>query len=214
MAVASIRNVTKENVFSLEDAPLPRDGVLLQVRVGKVIDCGLGGEITSAIYKQEQLGPTFVTQTGILGDEHAAKGHGGTERAVHQYDPDHYPNWRAEDALDPTLYDLGAFGENIITMGMSDHNVCIGDIYELGDQVLLEVSEPRHPCFKLNSRFKWPRALKRTVRTGRSGLSMTVLQAGSIYKGDAISCQRECSLSSQSSISSVYQELETFPYSS
>ncbi|KAI1073017.1 hypothetical protein LB507_008928 [Fusarium sp. FIESC RH6] len=190
MAVASTRNITKESIFSLEDAHLPRDGVLLQVRAGKVKDRGLGGEITSAIYKQEQQGPTFVTPTGVLGDEHAAKSHGGTERAVHQYDPEHYPNWRAEDAPDPTLYDLGAFGENIITTGMSDDNVCIGDIYKLGDQVVLEVSEPRHPCFKLNSRFKWPRALKRTIRTGRSGWNMRVLQTGNICKGDTISLQK------------------------
>ncbi|GKU13300.1 unnamed protein product, partial [Fusarium langsethiae] len=158
-------NIPKENIFSLQDAPVPEKGVLLQVRAGKLKQRGLGGEITSAIYKQEQQGPTFITATGIAGDEHAAKNHGGTERAVHQYNLDHYPDWQAENAPEPKLYDVGAFRENIVTTNMNDDNVCIGDIYKLGD----EVSEPRHPRYKLNSRFKWPRALKRTIRTGRWG---------------------------------------------
>ncbi|KAI6760381.1 hypothetical protein HG530_009241 [Fusarium avenaceum] len=187
MGVVSTRNIPKESVFSLEEAPVPKQGALLQIRAGKVKKRGLGGEITSAIYKEEQHGPTFVTATGILGDEHAAKSHGGTERAVHQYNPGHYPDWQAEKAPEPSLYDVGAFGENLVTTNMNDDNVCIGDIYKLGDGVLLEVSEPRHPCYKLNSRFKWPRALKRTIRTGRSGWNMRVLQTGNICKGDSIS---------------------------
>lgn len=70
---------------------------------------------------------------------------------------------------------------------MNDDIVCIGEIYKLGQNVLLEVSKPRHPCFKLNSRFKWPRTLKRTIRTGRAGWNMRVLKTGNICKGDPIS---------------------------
>ncbi|GKU07164.1 unnamed protein product [Fusarium langsethiae] len=126
----------------------------------------------SCKYTPEQHGQTFDTATGIVGDEHVAKSHGGTERAVHQYNPDHYPDWQAENAPEPKLYDVGAFRENLVTTNMNDDNVCIGDIYKLGD----EVSEPRHPCYKLNSRFKWPRALKRTIRTWRSGSKVAEIQ--------------------------------------
>ncbi|KAL6353679.1 hypothetical protein LRP88_12992 [Fusarium phalaenopsidis] len=187
MAVVRTRNIPKKKVFSLKDAPNPDQGTLLQVRAGKVKKHGLGGEITSAIYKQEHNGPIFITLTGVTGDEHAAKSHGGTERAVHQYNPEHYPDWRAENSPEPNLYDVGAFGENLVATNMNDDNVCIGDVYQLGKEVLLEVSEPRHPCYKLNSRFKWPRALKRTIRTGRSGWNMRVLQTGYVCKGDTIS---------------------------
>ncbi|KAH7220428.1 pyruvate kinase-like protein [Fusarium redolens] len=121
MDVASTRNIPKGNVYSLEDAPVPEKGVLFQVRAGK-----------------EQHGPTFVTATGIAGDEYAAKSHGGTERAVYQYNPAHYPDWQAENAPKPNLYDVGAFGENIITTNISNNNVYIGDLYKLGDKVLLE----------------------------------------------------------------------------
>lgn len=187
MGVLSTRNIPKEAVTTLEHAPVPEDGILLQVRVGKVRQAALGGEITSAIYKQEQDGPIFCTPTGFAGDEHKAHLHGGTERAVHQYNPDHYADWQAENAPEPLLYDTGAYGENIVTTNLSEDNVCIGDVFKLGKEVLLEVSEPRHPCYKLNSRFRWQRALSRTIRTGRSGWNMRVLQTGMVCKGDSIS---------------------------
>ncbi|SCV27360.1 related to phthalate 4,5-dioxygenase oxygenase reductase subunit [Fusarium fujikuroi] len=187
MGVPSTTNIPKETVSFLDAAPIPKPGVLLQVRAGRVKKGALGGEITSAIYKQRHDGPIFCSATGVLGDEHASSRHGGVERAVHQYNPDHYPDWRAENPPEPDLYDVGAYGENLVTTNMNDDNVCIGDIYKLGDNVLLEVSEPRHPCFKLNSRFKWPQALKRTIRTGRAGWNMRVLKTGDICKGDTIS---------------------------
>jgi len=187
MGRKSSRNIAKEVVTQLEDACIPEKGTLLQIRAGKVKHHSLGGEITLAIYKKEQHGPIFCGLTGVAGDEHSARSHGGTERAVHQYNPEHYPDWQAEDPPVPELYEIGAYGENIATTNMNDDNVCIGDKFKLGDNVLLEVSEPRHPCFKLNSRFRWPRALKRTIQTGRAGWNMRVLQTGEICKGDEMS---------------------------
>lgn len=181
-------NIPKETVTALEHAPLPQEGTLLEARIGKVKKAGLGGEITSAIYKKAQTQPIFCGPTGLEGDEHAAGSHGGTERAVHQYDPRHYADWRSEKGIaQPGLYDVGSFGENLVATGMREDNVCIGDVYKLGSQVLLEVSEPRHPCYKLNARFQWPRMLKRTIQSGRSGWNMRVLQPGTICRGDKIS---------------------------
>jgi MOSC domain-containing protein YiiM/ferredoxin-NADP reductase len=180
-------NIPKETVNVLERALWPQEAVLLQVRTGKVKQRGLGGEITSAIYKQSRDGPVFVGVTGLEADEHAAAFHGGTERAVHQYNPDHYPDWTVEKHVPkPQLYEVGSFGENISTTNMNEYNVCIGDVYQLGNEVLLEVSEPRHPCYKLNARFQWPRMLKRTIQSGRSGWNMRVLHTGHICRGDTM----------------------------
>lgn len=187
MGRRSSRNLTKETLTQLEDAPIPENGVLLQIRTGKVKHHFLGGEITSAIYKELHHGPVSCGRTGLDGDEHAFSEHGGTERAVHQYNPEHYPDWQAECPPKPDLYETGAYGENIATTNMNEDNVCIGDKFKLGHDVLLEVSEPRHPCYKINSRFQWPRALKRTIQTGRAGWNMRVLQTGDICKGDTIS---------------------------
>lgn len=186
MGVLSRRNIPKETVTSLEDAPWPEKAVVLQVRAGKLKRAALGGEITSAIFKQEQDGPVFCTPTGITGDEHAASGHGGTERAVHQYNPDHYPDWQVEKTPNPQLFEAGAFGENLITTNLTEENICIGDVFQLGPEILLEVSEPRHPCHKLIARFQWERALSRTIRTGRSGWNFRVLRTGTVSKGDSL----------------------------
>ncbi|KAK8872386.1 MOSC domain-containing protein [Apiospora arundinis] len=186
MAVLSARNIPKEGVSSLEDAPWPEKSVVLQVRAGKIQQAALGGEITSAIYKQEQDGPVFCSPTGLVGDEHASWRHGGTERAVHQYNSDHYPDWQAENTPNPQLFEAGAFGENLIATNMTEENVCIGDVFQLGADILLQVSEPRHPCHKLIARFQWERALNRTIRTGRSGWNFRVLHAGTVKKGDSL----------------------------
>ncbi|KAL8336546.1 hypothetical protein RB601_000390 [Gaeumannomyces tritici] len=184
--MASTQNILKETVTELDEAPWPAPGVVLQVRVGRVKERALSGEITSAIYKQEQDGPVFCTKTGFTGDEHVYREHGGLERAVHQYDPEHYPSWRAERCPEPELYEPGAYGENLITTALSEHNVCIGDVFQVGADVQLEVSEPRHPCHKINARFKWERALGRTIKTARVGWNYRVKQTGYVCKGDAI----------------------------
>ncbi|KAF5014561.1 hypothetical protein F66182_14407, partial [Fusarium sp. NRRL 66182] len=181
-------NIPKETVAALEHAPWPQESAVLEVRTGKVKKADLGGQITSAIYKKARTGPIFCGPTGLEGDEHVAALHGGTERAVHQYNAGHYPDWRSEKGIaQPDLYDVGSFGENLVTTGMREDSVCIGDVYKLGSEVLLEVSEPRHPCYKLNTRFQWPRMLKRTIQSGRAGWNMRVLQSGMVCKGDKIS---------------------------
>lgn len=80
--------------MELQDAPLPLDGTLLQCRAGKVKVGALKGEFTLGIFKKEHHGPIFCTETGLVGNEHANGPHGGTERAVHAYNPDHYEEWR------------------------------------------------------------------------------------------------------------------------
>lgn len=180
------RNIAKETATKIEDAPIPAPGIIMQVRTGKVKKNALGGEITSAIYKQLRDGPVYCTETGLVGDEHVYYLHGGHDRAVHQYDPNHYAEWRSENPPKPGLYDVGGFGENISATNMSEDNVCIGDVFKVGEDVLLQVREPRHPCYKLNSRFEWPRALKRTLRSGRPGWNYGVLRTGYINKGDTI----------------------------
>ncbi|KIW12760.1 hypothetical protein PV08_07946 [Exophiala spinifera] len=188
MAMHPPINIPRERITVLEHAPWPPETTLLQARTGKVKKAGLGGHITTAIYKKAHTEPIFCGPTGLEGDEHSAAFHGGTERAVHQYDSGNYKEWRSEKGIaQPDLYEVGSFGENLVTTGMREDNVCIGDVYKLGSGVLLEVSEPRHPCYKLNHRFQWPRMLKRTIQSGRSGWNMRVLQPGMVCKGDKIS---------------------------
>lgn len=80
----------------------------------------------------------------------------------------------------------GGFGENIVTQNesMSEENVCIGDIYRLGKDVQIQVSEPRAPCFKLNHRFQVKDMSKRSQDARKTGWYYRVLKEGYIEAGD------------------------------
>lgn len=179
----STRNITKETITHLDPTPYPDAGTLLQIRSGKV---RVLGEERSGIFKKRLSGRIFVSNTGVIGDEHVYYTHGGIERALLQYASGHYPDWRRETCPKPDLFDVGGFGENLVGTNMTEENVCVGDLYRIGDEVIVQVSEPRSPCYKLNIRFEWPRALKRVQRTGRVGWNYRVLRTGYIQEGDSI----------------------------
>ncbi|KAF2719631.1 PK beta-barrel-protein domain-containing protein-like protein [Polychaeton citri CBS 116435] len=183
MASRSDEDITKAVITHLDPAPLPDKSVVLQVRFGKVKTLV---DEPSGIFKEEQEGPMFVSSTGLVGDEHVYPPHGGIDRAIMQYASTHYASWRCEPSPSPRLFHYGGFGENLVVEGMTEENVCIGDLYRVGKQVVLQVSEPRSPCYKINKRFQWTRALKRVQRTGRVGWLLRVLQTGYIQKGDSM----------------------------
>ncbi|KAK4502658.1 hypothetical protein PRZ48_006084 [Zasmidium cellare] len=180
-------SISKQTVEELKIAPLPEPETVSQIRTGKPRP--LGQEV-SAIWKQQRQGLVAATRTGFVNDEHITPVHGGIERAVHQYSSQHYPTWRAEQPEHAKLFEVGAFGENLTTKTMNEDNVCVGDIYSIRDeidtQVLLEVSEPRMPCYKLNMRFQNSKMLKTVLRNGQVGWQFRVLKTGNIKAGDSM----------------------------
>ncbi|KAF9881569.1 MOSC domain-containing protein [Colletotrichum karsti] len=179
----STRNISKETVNELFDAPRPKPGKILQIRSGKVKT--LVAE-PSGIFKEVKKGPVFISENGVGGDQHVYPIHWSTDRALHQYASEHYESWRCEDSPKPELFNYGAFGENIVGTNMNEENVCVGDIFRIGKDVVVEVSEPRSPCYKLNLRFEWGRALKRVNRTARPGWNMRVQKTGWVCEDDSI----------------------------
>jgi MOSC domain-containing protein YiiM len=140
----------------------------------------------SAIAKQVVDGAVAVGPTGLAGDEQGdTRIHGGPDKAVHQYPLDHYTAWRAELGALPVLQLPGAFGENIASTGMAEADVCRGDRVRMGS-VLLEVTQTRQPCWKLNARFNLPDMALRLQRTGRTGWYYRVVEAGAVQAGDTI----------------------------
>nr|WP_225741782.1 MOSC domain-containing protein [Halospina sp. K52047b] len=113
------------------------------------------------------------------------KHHGGTEKAVHQYCLDHYPFWRdAIGSVEP-LAQPGAFGENLVVSGLTEDDVCIGDTWAVGD-ALLQVSQARRPCWRLNERFGVRDMARRVTETGRTGWYYRVLTPGIVATGDTL----------------------------
>lgn len=166
------------------DAPFTND-VLLQVRTGKARSIH-GTAIKSGIYKSAHSDAVKVTKLGVEGDEHVYEAHGGLEKAVHHYCARHYPTWSAEVPNSARHFKPGAFGENLVSSVMNEYNVCIGDVVAMGSEVVLQVTEPRQPCFKLNHRFEFKNMSKRTQESGRTGWYYRVLKEGRLSQGDQI----------------------------
>lgn len=116
------------------------------VLVGRARPFGPNGE-PSAVRKSPVSGRVAVRPEGVEGDEQAYHGHGGPEKAVLHYPAEHYDTWRLR--FDSFSLEPGGLGENLSTHEMTEENVCLGDRYRLGEGVLLEVSQPRQPCWKL-----------------------------------------------------------------
>ncbi|RMC36408.1 MOSC domain-containing protein [Paracoccus alkanivorans] len=140
----------------------------------------------SAIAKAPVKGPLSLGPEGFTGDEQADRRvHGGPEKAVHHYPRDHYPAWRDEIGAHPLLDQPGAFGENISATGLTEDNVAVGDMFRLGG-ALIQVSQGRQPCWKLNHRFDVTDMARRVQGSGRTGWYYRVLEPGTVAPGDAL----------------------------
>ncbi|MFC3101170.1 MOSC domain-containing protein [Altererythrobacter lauratis] len=144
------------------------------------------GEEASAIAKQPLAGPVRITQTGVAGDAQAdRKHHGGPDMALHLYPLDHMAFWRGELGDHPLLAEPGSFGSNIAVHGQDEMQVHIGDRFRLGT-ALIEVSQPRQPCWKIAHRFGDPKMVRRIVQTARCGWYFRVLEEGTAQAGDVL----------------------------
>lgn len=140
----------------------------------------------SGINKQPVKGPVRLTFEGLECDAQGDRRvHGGPEKAIHHYPHDHYAVWRAEIGNNPCLDQPSAFGENISTTGLNETNVAVGDRFRFGT-ALLEVSQGRQPCWKLNARFDVPDMAVRVQKTGRTGWYYRVLEEGHAAAGQSM----------------------------
>lgn len=159
--------------------PTPAAPVVL---TGALAPLGTDGTM-SGIAKSALPGPWTITPLGIAGDAQGdPKHHGGPDKAIHQYPRDHYAAWATEIGPHPLLSAPGAFGENLSNRGWTEANVCIGDVVRFGS-VLLQVSQGRQPCFKLNRRFGRDDMAIRVQRTGRTGWYYRVVEPGAVDAG-------------------------------
>lgn len=160
--------------------------VIRTVLAGTIAPLG-GRRVPSGIDKQPLTGRRAIGITGLAGDAQGdTKHHGGPEKALHHYAFDHYAPWKAEyPRLGSHLARPGAFGENISTLGLTEADVCIGDTYRLGT-ALVQVSQGRQPCWRLNERFDDPAMARLVQETGRTGWYYRVLEEGSVAVGDRI----------------------------
>lgn len=144
------------------------------------------GNEASAIFKRPAPGPVSLGPLGLDGDEVADKvHHGGLDMAVHHYPHDHYAYWQEWLAGHDLLAAPGAFGENISTSGLTEDTICIGDRFRMGS-ALVEVSQGRQPCWKIDHKFQRKGITAEVLRSGRSGWYYRVVEPGTLAQGDTL----------------------------
>jgi MOSC domain-containing protein YiiM len=135
----------------------------------------------SGFFKAPVDGPRWLGRTNLVGDGQAdLVNHGGPDKAVLSYAASHYPDWREQ--LEKPDLPHGAFGENFTIDGLTEETVCIGDRYALG-QAIVEVSQPRAPCWKLARRWRIKDLTALVEQSGRTGWYVRVLEEGEVRAG-------------------------------
>lgn len=136
----------------------------------------------TGIFKTPVKGSVTLTRMGVGGDRVCdLLNHGGVDKAVYAFAIDHYEYWRT--ALDKPGLSPGAFGENLTIAGLDEAAICIGDRLTVGS-ALLEVSQPRVPCFKLGVALGDERAPALFTRHFHTGVYFRVLREGQVSEGD------------------------------
>lgn len=140
----------------------------------------------SAMHKFSVSGLVEVSLFGLMGDEQAdTKNHGGVDKAVFIMSQENYARFKIDEPC-------GFLGENLTVKGLDEKQICLGDCFKIGT-VLLEVSQPRSPCWKLGehatTQATWDSAgefLSAYSESGHVGLYCRVLQTGQLQAGDEI----------------------------
>ena len=143
-----------------------------------------GQAVSTSIFKEPSVGRLLVRRLSIEGDWQAdLRYHGGLNKAVYAYPFEHYAWWSKETGRSD--FSPGQFGENLTTEGITEETVRLGDVFRIGSS-LLQVTQPRYPCFKLGIRMNDPFFPKRFLASGRTGFYLRVMQEGEVGAGDTV----------------------------
>jgi MOSC domain-containing protein YiiM len=163
--------------------------------IGRVISVNVGtprqiqtptAVVLTSIFKTPVAGRLAVRGHNIAGDRQSdPRVHGGPYKAVYSYPVEHYSFWREREQLPQIELEYGMFGENLTTEGLIEDAVYIGDQFRIGSAVL-QVTQPRMPCYKLGIRFQRADMVKRFWQSGRSGIYYSVVAEGDLAAGDLI----------------------------
>jgi MOSC domain-containing protein YiiM len=164
-------------------APQPPHVVSVNVGGPRLMQI-MGAQILTSIFKAPVEGRVPIRGHNLEGDRQSdLTVHGGPYKAVYAYAVEHYDYWAEQ--LPGFELSPGMFGENLTTAGLDENVVKIGDRYAFGSAVL-QVTQPRMPCFKLALRFGLADIVKRFWQSGRSGIYFSVVKEGDVAAGDSI----------------------------
>lgn len=125
------------------------------------------------------LGVTDVDNDTVIDRKH----HAGVHKACYIYSADQYPYWKE---LYPNMeWNWGMFGENLTIEGLDESKLRIGAIYKIGS-ALVQITQPREPCYKLGIRFNNQKIIKQFVKHNYPGTYVRILETGNVAMGDEL----------------------------
>ena len=168
-----------------EAAARPPPVKLKSVNVSMPKDVAHNGKVvTTGIFKEPVEGRVMLRRLNLDGDGQADLwGHGGAFRAVYAYAFENYAYWAGELGRDD--FTIGQFGENFTVEGMLEDDVHVGDVFRVGS-ALVEVSQPRVPCYKLAIKMGIEGFQNQFLASGRMGFYLCVLEEGQVGAGDTV----------------------------
>lgn len=143
-----------------------------------------GKDVTTGIFKLPVTKAIFLEKEAVRNDEVTDRAvHGGIHKACYLFSSDHYPYWKE---MYPNLnWNWGMFGENLTVSGLDETQLRIGDIYKIGN-ALVQVTQPREPCFKFGAKFGNQKVLKQFIKHGRPGTYVSILEEGHVQVNDSM----------------------------
>ncbi len=152
---------------------------LVSINVSLPVDVKYNNKlISTGIFKKPIFGDAVVNSQGVLGDQQVdLDNHGGDHKAVYAFSAHHYDYWR--ERLNKPELTFGQFGENLTITNLDEATLCIGDQIQIGD-CILEITQPRVPCFKLGIALGLIEMPKLFVQHAATGIYFRVLQSGTI----------------------------------
>jgi MOSC domain-containing protein YiiM len=159
-------------------------GKVLSVNVGTVREFDYNGHpAKSAIWKSPVVGRIAARGVNLAGDDQAdRKAHGGPDKAVYAYAVEDLRWWELEVGRSLAY---GELGENLTTAGVEVNTALVGERWEIGTTVL-EVSEPRIPCWRLGVRMNDKMFPRRFSEAVRPGAYLRIVVEGDVGAGDEI----------------------------
>lgn len=143
-----------------------------------------GKEEQTGIFKYPVDEPLFLGKIDVQKDTVIdRKHHAGVNKACYLFAADQYPFWK--HLYQHLEWNWGMFGENLTVLGMDESLIRIGDIYKIGT-ALVQVSQPREPCYKLGVRFNDQNILRQYVDHAYPGTYVRILEEGEVRKEDEI----------------------------
>jgi MOSC domain-containing protein YiiM len=159
---------------------------ILSLKVGKIKELENNEKTLKSAIKKSPIKESYLSKLGFLEDEQADKRyHGGENKAVLFFSLLTYKKIEAKLDISLSFEELSPLGENLLVSDITEEDICVGDILKLGSAIV-QVTQPREPCNKLNLNTQNKQMLKTVLKNGYTGWYAKVLQEGNVKQDDSI----------------------------